>query len=263
MIPSSNRTRKGPRVRIGCSGWNYKSWRGPFYPTELPASEWLRYYSERFDTVEINSSFYRLPERSVFAAWRRQVSSEFVFAVKASRFLTHMKRLRDPENPIARLFSRASALGTKLGPALYQLPPSMGFDLERLNRFLATLPRRIPHVVEFRDPSWYVAPTFACLEQHHVALCLHDKDGSAIARPFVGPFVYVRFHGTSGRYHGSYTDEMLAGWARRLSTAARRGRDVYAYFNNDPEAEATRNAVTLRAQTARLLFRADRRSSVG
>jgi uncharacterized protein YecE (DUF72 family) len=240
--------------RIGCSGWNYKSWRGTFYAAEMPASRWLNYYTSVFDTVEINNTFYRLPEKSTFACWKQQTPPGFVVAVKASRFLTHIKRLKDPEEPIDRLFSRAKALGPRLGPVLYQLPPNFfrnDVNVERLEIFLRALPRRmnsriVHHVFEFRHPSWYVAETYALLEQRKATLCLHDKRGSAIFEPFVGPIVYVRFHGTSGHYAGSYPDERLAGWAETLAQQVRNGRQVFAYFNNDPGAVATENAQTLR-----------------
>ena len=147
------------RPRIGCSGWNYKSWRATFYPVRLPAARWLDYYARHFDTVEVNNTFYRLPERPALAAWRAEVPRSFLFAIKASRFLTHMKRLRDPEEPLLRLFSRAAALSRQLGPVLYQLPGSFHIDLPRLDDFLRALPRgssakRIQHVLEFRHPSW-------------------------------------------------------------------------------------------------------------
>src|SRR5437764_3830019 len=125
-----SRMRRG-QARVGCSGWQYKHWRGDFYPAELPLSQWFAYYTQRFDTVEINNSFYRLPERATFAAWRRRAPAEFVFAVKASRFLTHMKKLKDPQEPIERLFTRMRALGPHLGPVLYQLPPGWKVDVER------------------------------------------------------------------------------------------------------------------------------------
>ena len=253
--------------RIGCSGWNYKAWRGHFYPDDLPASEWLARYASSFDTVEVNNTFYRLPEASTFAAWRRQTPPDFVMAVKASRYLTHLKRLREPGEPIARLFERAGELGAKLGPVLYQLPGNFHRDLERLDTFLAALPRRVEgngatrrprthllqHVVEFRHPSWYVSDTFALLDQYCVALCLHDKRGSAIAEPVVGPFLYVRFHGTSGHYHGSYDEGTLERWAARLAEHSADGRPVYAYFNNDPDAVATENALALRQHMERRL----------
>jgi uncharacterized protein YecE (DUF72 family) len=237
--------------RIGCSGWNYKTWRGRFYQQDLPVKKWLEYYSSRFDTVEVNNTFYRLPESKVFAGWREQTPAGFCFAVKASRFLTHMKRLRQPAEPIARLFSRLEPLGDRLGPVLYQLPATMTRDLPRLEQFFEALPdhfhgRALHHVMEFRDPSWYVSDTFALLDEHRVSLCLHDKAGSEISEPFVGPISYVRFHGTSGHYHGSYSSRQLERWARRLGGRAATGFPAFAYFNNDPEAVATRNAMTLK-----------------
>lgn len=249
-----------PALRVGCSGWNYTSWKGRFYPAGLPAAKWLDHYTGVFDTVEINNTFYRLPEAAAFAAWRERTPAGFLIAVKASRFLTHMKRLRDPEEPLERLFSRAAELGPRLGPVLYQLPGNFHADRGRLETFLAALPvrlaargRRLQHVMEFRHPSWYRREIFDVLEHYGVALCLHDKAGSAIAEPWVGPFCYVRFHGTSGHYHGSYDDAELRHWARRLAAQWRAGSDVYAYFNNDPDATATRNALTLRGALDRLL----------
>ena len=244
--------------RVGCSGWNYKTWRGRFYPANVPAKRWLPYYTSVFDTVEINNTFYRLPEETTFAGWKRETPAGFLVAVKASRFLTHIKRLKDPEEPIERLFSRAKSLGPRLGPVLYQLPPNFfrnDVNVERLETFLRALPRRINrrvvhHVVEFRHPSWYVDETYQVLERHDATLCLHDKRGSAIFEPLVGPIVYVRFHGTSGHYAGSYPDERLEQWAATLAREWRCGRQVYAYFNNDPDAVATENALTLR----RLVF---------
>lgn len=242
-----------PAPRVGCSGWNYKSWRGRFYPRDLPAAKWLQFYATRFNTVEINNSFYRLPERTTFENWRAQVPASFLFAVKASRFLTHMKRLLEPEEPLARMFERVSGLGRRAGPVLYQLPPSLALDLPRLDRFLRALPRARLHVVEFRHPSWYVPQTFELLMRRRVALCLHDKAGSAISEPAVGPFVYVRFHGASGRYHGSYSRSHLERWAHTLAEHVRGGRRVFAYFNNDVDAAATANAATLREMLGRLV----------
>jgi uncharacterized protein YecE (DUF72 family) len=237
---------QAPGLHIGCSGWNYKHWRGSFYPADLPQRAWLDWYARHFQTVEINNSFYRLPEETTFEHWRAQSPRGFVFAVKASRYLTHMKKLREPDEPLDRLLSHARGLGRKLGPILYQLPAQFLVDAARLETFLDALPRRRRHVIEFRDVSWYVPQVFELLERHGVALCLHDKEGSAIDGPFVGPFVYVRFHGTSGRYHGSYSDAALLDWAQTLAVRWRSGQPVYAYFNNDPNADATRNAGTLK-----------------
>ena len=239
--------------RIGCSGWNYKAWRGSFYAAGLPPACWLRHYSSVFDTVEVNNTFYRLPEANTFTQWKRETPRGFLMAVKASRFLTHMKRLKDPAEPIERLFSRAAALGPRLGPVLYQLPPNFHLNLQRLDAFLCALPRTINrrpvhHVFEFRHPSWYVSETFQLLERHGATLCLHDKRGSAIFEPFIGPIAYVRFHGTSGHYAGSYPDARLERWAGILGEQWKNRRQIYAYFNNDPGAVATENAQTLRKQ---------------
>jgi uncharacterized protein YecE (DUF72 family) len=233
-------------ARIGCSGWQYRHWRSNFYPADLPVSAWFEHYASVFDTVEINNSFYRLPERDTFVAWRRRAPARFLFAVKASRFLTHMKKLKDPEEPLDRFFSRVRALGPRLGPVLYQLPPGWKLDRERLEHFLHVLPRGVKHVIEFRDPSWYAGDVLARLERHRVALCLHDMQKSATGRQRVGPFVYVRFHGASGTYNGSYPDDRLRGWAGWLHEQRAAGTDVFAYFNNDIGGHAPRNAVTLR-----------------
>jgi uncharacterized protein YecE (DUF72 family) len=219
-------------ARVGCSGWQYKHWRGDFYPAGLPVSRWFEHYARTFDTVEINNSFYRLPERETFSVWRQRAPARFLFAVKASRYLTHMKNLKDPEQPLDRLFTRVRALGPRLGPVLYQLPPGWKLDLARLEHFLHALPGRERHVLEFREPTWYADPVLRMLEDRGVALCLHDMPGSATGRCTVGPFVYVRFHGASGKYGGSYSDDRLDGWAGWLHEQRRRGLDVFAYFNN-------------------------------
>jgi uncharacterized protein YecE (DUF72 family) len=234
-----------PAVRVGCSGWQYRHWRGDFYPATLPSSRWLEHYAQRFDTVEINNSFYRLPEASTFAAWEQRAPAGFLYAVKASRFLTHMKKLKDPEEPLARFFSCAVELGRALGPVLYQLPPSWPLNLERLETFLGALPAGHGHAVEFRDPTWYDDRVFGLLEEHGVALCLHDMAGSASGRLPVGPFVYVRFHGTS-KYSGSYSEAVLEQWAQWLSECHAEGKAVFAYFNNDTGGHAPRDAARLR-----------------
>ena len=251
-----------PRVHIGCSGWLYKAWRGTFYPRGLATSEWLPWYAARFGTVELNNSFYRLPERATFASWAARTPPTFRFAVKASRYLTHFKRLRDPAEPIARLFGRVIGLGKRVGPVLYQLPPTQTRDVGLLDAFLAQLPRssadlaqrgraraprvRFHHVMEFRHPSWYAPDVFDCLDRRHVSLCMHDRAGARIRERPIGPIAYARFHGTSGQYRGSYRRRDLEPWADWAADAARGGRAVYAYFNNDPAAAAPRNAMLFR-----------------
>ena len=232
--------------RIGCSGWQYKHWRGDFYPADVPAARWFEYYAARFDTVEINNTFYRLPEEQTFARWAERAPMKFLFAVKASRFLTHMKKLKDPEEPLARLFDRMRPLGRHLGPVLYQLPPGWKLDKPRLEHFLQVLPKGVKHVLEFREPSWYGDDVSALLERYRVARCLHDMKGSATGMEAVGPFVYVRFHGASGTYSGAYPEERLERWADWLQAQRHGGSDVYAYFNNDIGGHAPRDAVSLR-----------------
>jgi uncharacterized protein YecE (DUF72 family) len=234
-----------PLVRVGCSGWQYKHWRGNFYPLELSSKRWLEYYATRFDTVEINNSFYRLPEADTFVDWRGRVPASFVYAVKASRYLTHMKKLKDPAEPVALFFSRARRLGRRLGPVLYQLPPHWPLNLERLETFLRTLPRTRLHAIEFRDPTWSVDETFDLLSRYGAALCLHDMAGSATGRRMVGPFVYLRLHGPQ-RYAGSYSDDALESWAEWCADRRRQGMAVYAYFNNDTGGHAPRDASRLR-----------------
>jgi uncharacterized protein YecE (DUF72 family) len=234
------------RACIGCSGWEYKHWRGDFYPADLPRARWFERYAAVFDTVEINNTFYRLPEESTFAAWAERAPAGFTYAVKASRFLTHMKKLKDPEEPLDRLFTRMRPLGRHLGPVLYQLPPGWKLDRSRLEHFLQALPGGIRHVLEFREPTWYADDVLAMLERYGVSLCLHDMPGSATGRQRVGPIVYARFHGAAGQYSGSYSTERLEGWAAWLQDARKGGADVYAYFNNDVGGHAPRNALTLR-----------------
>jgi uncharacterized protein YecE (DUF72 family) len=243
-------------VRIGCSGWQYRHWRGDFYPAELPQARWFDHYATKFDTVEINNSFYRLPEAETFARWGEQAPRRFLFAVKASRFLTHMKKLKDPEDPLDRFFTNARELGGKLGPVLYQLPPRWALDLERFEHFLQALARqssalrkagftrRVRHAIEFRDPSWYDERVYAAMRRHRVALCLHDMPGSASGTVSTAPFVYVRFHGE--RYGGRYQDRHLDQWADWLAGQVSAGIDVYAYFNNDVGGHAPRDAARLR-----------------
>ncbi|MCV0403602.1 MAG: DUF72 domain-containing protein [Chloroflexi bacterium] len=238
------------RIRIGTSGWEYRHWDGAFYPPELPRERRLEFYAERFETVELNNPFYRLPEGEVFARWGERVPGRFRFAVKASRYLTHVKRLRDPEEPLDRFWSRARRLDERLGPVLYQLPPRWKLNVERLAHFLERVPRE-PQAIEFRDRRWYALPMRPLLEGAAVALCLHDMPGST-PRPLpVGPFVYVRFHGSGSRYGGRYSSQRLTAWADRMAGWAGDGRDVWAYFNNDERAHAVRDAERLREMVQR------------
>jgi uncharacterized protein YecE (DUF72 family) len=234
------------RVRVGCSGWQYRHWRGRFYPRGLPSDRWLEFYAQAFDTVELNNSFYRLPDGEQFDAWRKRLPSAFVMAVKASRYLTHNRKLREPEEPLHRLWSRAARLGDRLGPMLFQLPPRWNRNVERLGEFVARLPARRLHAIEFRDPSWYDPSVYAVLDDGRVSLCLHDMPGSASPMSPVGPFVYVRFHGAGARYAGGYSPQRMTAWAERLARWAHDGVGGYVYFNNDAAGHAIRDALRLR-----------------
>ena len=232
------------RVVIGTSGYVYRDWRGRFYPRSLAARMWLPFYAARFPTVELNSPFYRLPRTATFRAWARAVPDDFVFAVKASRFLTHIKRLREPGPPLTLFMQRAKGLGEACGPILFQLPERFHLDLERLDAFLAALARRKIRgaVLEVRHASWLVEPVFERLARVHVALCLHDWKEQPVTGPVTADFVYVRRHGPRRRYGGSYSERQLAEDARRVQGWAGDGKDVYVYFNNDGRAAAVRNA---------------------
>ena len=235
-------------VRIGTSGWVYQHWRGLFYPRDLPQPEWFAHYAREFDTVEVNNSFYRLPSETAFDAWREQAPPGFLYAVKASRYLTHMKKLKDPEGPLKLFFERVGRLGPTLGPVLYQLPPRWRLDLPRFEHFLAALPPGYRHVVEFREASWLTEPAFALMERHGVAHCLHDMRPLQVPPRVTAPLVYVRFHGDPDHpaYLGNYDLPTLEAWAARIADWRRQGLDVYAYFNNDNRGYAIENARTLR-----------------
>lgn len=235
------------QVRIGTSGWHYKHWKGCFYPPELKSSQYLSWYIRHFNTVEINNCFYRLPTASAVENWHKETPPGFCFAVKASRFLTHIKRLKDAEEPIKLFFSRAKHLGSHLGPVLFQLPPKWRADSGRLREFLALLPEHQQYAIEFRDESWYTQEIRELLTRHNVALCVHDWHSADWSRELTADFTYVRFHGTSGRYAGNYPDDLLKKWTEQIQSWAARVCDIYLYFNNDVGGHAIRNARTLRA----------------
>jgi uncharacterized protein YecE (DUF72 family) len=238
--------RKKQTIRIGCSGWQYKDWRGRFYPITLPQKEWLEFYAGMLDTVEVNNSFYRLPTETTFSNWRERTPKNFLFAVKASRYLTHIKRLKEPVEPLKLFWERARRLGPKLGPVLYQLPTRWEKNEKRFFTFLDALPNDPLQTIEFRDPSWYTDSVLRAIEAKGVALCLHDMPGSAPPREGIGPFIYVRFHGTETKYRGGYPDKALQEWAGWLAGQARSGKSVYAYFNNDVGGHALHDAQTLK-----------------
>ena len=209
-------------------------------------SRWLPFYGDHFDTVEINASFYRLPKTETFSAWKEATPPDFLFAVKASRYLTHMRRLRDPEDPLRRILESAQALEEKLGPILFQLPPNWPADLERLAGFLRLLPKDRRFVFEFRHPSWFSGETFSLLERHDAALCIASSPSYPLIEKVTAPFVFIRMHGGRVLYGSRYLPEELSEWAKKIERFVSKGLDCYVYFNNDAFAFAIENARQLR-----------------
>ena len=236
-----------PEVFIGTSGFVYPHWRrGVFYPPGLPQAKELAFYAHEFRTVELNNPFYRLPERETFARWQERTPDDFLFAVKASRFITHIKRLRDCSDPLRFFLEHAWGLGKKLGPILFQLPPQMHADLERLGSFLGILPRSETFALEFRHESWLAVPVFELLRRHRVALCIPVKGAVEPDSPAVtGRVGYLRMHSGAGP-DGEFTLGQLRGWAGLIRKWLGDGMDVYVYFNNDWQGFAVRNALQLR-----------------
>lgn len=235
------------RLLVGTSGYVYPHWRGLFYPETLRQREWFAFYVERFKTVELNNPFYRLPEAKTFRAWRDAAPEGFVYAVKASRFITHIKKLKDPAGPVKTLLERARALEHTLGPVLFQLPGGFRLNLERLDEFLSAISRQrlvtgLRAVLEVRHPSWLEREGIARLEKAGVALCLADWPELSVIGPVTADFVYVRRHGTGVRYGGSYSASALKEDARQIRRWLGEGRDVYVYFNNDEAAFAVQDA---------------------
>jgi uncharacterized protein YecE (DUF72 family) len=233
-------------IRIGTSGWNYPHWSGTFYPEDLPAEEWLGYYSRQLDTVELNKSFYNLPDPAQFETWRETVPEDFLFAVKASRYITHMKKLNDPRDATARFFEHAASLRDRRGPVLFQLPPRWKANPSRLAAFLEALPRGERPVFEFRDRSWITEEITELLRSHSAAFCIYELAGYTTPLLTTAEFSYVRLHGPGAAYEGRYDDETLGGWAQWAREIDAGGRDVYIYFDNDQHGYAPNNAVRLR-----------------
>ncbi len=230
------------RIHIGTCGWHYAHWCGPFYPPDLDKKGFLQYYAGYFHTVEINNTFYQQPREETFVQWRETVPRGFVFAVKANRYITHMKKLKDPQDPAARFLKGARRLQSKLGPILFQLPPNWRVNVERLRSFLETLPKEHSYAFEFRHPSWFDVQVYDLLREHGAAFCLHDLSGQPSPEVITSNVVFVRLHGPTGRYQGLYTEEALARWAGAFLTWAGQGKEIYCYFNNDINAYAPRNA---------------------
>lgn len=238
------------RIRIGTSGWHYRHWAGRFYPHDLKSDAYLGFYARHFATVEINSTFYGLPTRETLAAWCDAAPDGFVFASKASRYITHMKKLKDPVDGITRFFAALDLLGDRMGPVLFQTPPNWRVNTGRLADFLAVLPAGRRVAFEFRDRSWFTPAVFEVLARHGAALCAYDLSGYRSPVRVTADFTYIRLHGPAEPYRGTYDGRTLAGWARRFRRWRARDIDVYCYFDNDERGHAVADASRLAAMVA-------------
>jgi uncharacterized protein YecE (DUF72 family) len=232
-------------IHIGTSGWHYRHWKGPFYPLDLSRGDFLKFYAERLNTVEVNRSFFQLPEREVLKRWRDTVKSGFIFTIKASRYITHTKKLKDAVAPLHALLESVKPLGGKLGPILFQMPLRWRFDADRFYDFLEALPRDFRFAFELRHPSWHITEVYDAMTEMGVALCIGELNGKISPKVITSDFVYVRLHGPGGRSKG-YSAKTLAGWAGAFSAWAGQGREIFCYFDNDESAHAARDAVRLK-----------------
>jgi uncharacterized protein YecE (DUF72 family) len=235
------------RVLIGTSGWHYDSWRARFFPQGLALKDQLRYYSLQFSTTELNGVFYRTPSLDAVKSWRAQTDDSFVFSWKASKFITHWKRLSDnSRNSLALIEERLSLLGDKAGPVLFQLPPNFEADAERLASFLKLLSEKRRYSFEFRHSSWYQPSIFKLLSKRNIALCLSDHHDAPAPWKRTADFVYIRGHGPSGRYKGHYRSQTLSKWATHIRSWKKQGCDVFVYFDNDQKSAAPADALKLK-----------------
>jgi len=234
------------QLYIGPSGWSYKHWKEIVYPASLPSREWLAFYSKRFSTVEINNSFYRLPKRETFETWRNTTPPGFVFAVKANRYLTHVKKLKDAGDAWERFIENACGLGEKLGPILFQFPATWHANLERLAAFLTILPNEYRYAFEFRHESWFTPDVYTLLKEKGAALCIADSPEWPEVIEITAPFIFIRLHGGRILYASEYSPAELSEWAKLIAGFLRRRLDVFVYFNNDAYGFAVKNATQLK-----------------
>lgn len=232
------------QVRIGTSGWNYPHWKDVFYPSTLPKSKWLEFYTEHFDTVELNATFYRLPKEKTFKNWHLRTPKNFLWAVKASRYITHIKKIRDPGESLGKFYGGILGLQEKLGPILFQLPPSLSFDEKVFQQFCECLDARHRYTLEVRNPSWINDRAFAMLAEYHIAFCIADTAGRfPYHETITADFVYIRLHGSKALYASEYTEGELKVWANKI---LKWGKETYVYFDNDYGGYAAGNAKRLK-----------------
>jgi uncharacterized protein YecE (DUF72 family) len=233
-----------PKFFIGTSGWNYDHWKGIFYPEGLPKTRWLKHYARSFSTIEVNATFYHQMKESTFAKWHEETPEGFIWAVKASRFITHIKKLHDVKEPVERFFRSMSPLEEKLGPVLFQLPPSLHYDKSLLEEFCSVLPDSQRCTIEARHESWTSKESISIMKEHGIAWCISDSAGRyPFLEAVTSDFVYIRFHGSTDLYASDYSEQELQGWAAKIRGF---GVDTYAYFDNDFNAYAPQNALRLK-----------------
>jgi uncharacterized protein YecE (DUF72 family) len=231
-------------IFIGTSGWNYDHWKGSFYPETMPKTRWLNHYAQAFSTIEVNATFYRQMKESTFQKWRQQTPEGFLWAVKASRFITHIKKLQDVKDPVERFFRSVSPLKEKLGPVLFQLPPSLHYDESLLDEFCSFLPDKQRCTIEARHESWTSKESISIMKEHGIAWCISDSAGRyPYLEAVTSDFVYIRLHGSADLYASKYSDQELKKWAAKILAF---GVDTYAYFDNDYNAYAPQNALKLK-----------------
>jgi uncharacterized protein YecE (DUF72 family) len=244
-------------IRIGTSGYHYKHWIGRYYPAGIKPGKMLEHYVRDFDTVELNNTFYQLPKEETFDTWRQSTPRDFLFAVKGSRFLTHMIKLKDPDRGLVNFLPRAERLRGKLGPILWQLPPGWKLNLERLETFLSLLPKKHDYVFELRNETWMTAEVYELLRRYNAAFCIYELAGYHSPFEITADWTYVRLHGpTEFKYQGSYSDAQLAKWANRIRDWSRTLKQIYVYFDNDDSAYAVENALTLKRMVAERMKKA-------
>jgi uncharacterized protein YecE (DUF72 family) len=233
-------------IHIGTSGWHYKHWAGTFYPDSIMPNEQFEFYAKSFTTVEINNSFYRLPTPEIFTRWRKESPRNFIFVIKASRYITHQKKLKDPKQSTRKFFDNVKYLKDKLGAILFQLPPMWNVNVERFEAFLKVLPRKYRYAFEFRNDTWYTDEIFRLLKKYKCAFCTYELAGHTAPAVITADFVYLRLHGPGNKYQGCYTESQLLYWAKQVTVWRRKGLDVFVYFDNDQLGYAAHNALHLK-----------------
>lgn len=237
------RSKASKRIHIGTSGWHYAHWKGPYYPEGLSSKNFLEHYVEDFQTVEINNTFYKLPEVKTIKTWYENVPNGFLFSVKASRYITHIKRLKDPKSSLKNFFSRIKYLKEKLGEILFQLPPKWPLNIERFETFIKSLPKGYKYAFEFRDPTWLCDEIYGLLEKYNLALCIYEIEGQHAPKLITANHIYVRLHGPKRAYQGSYSSKALEKWAKEF--AKWKKKEIFCYFDNDEKGYAPKNALSL------------------